>query len=685
MDKHSEAAKKIVKKCYVVGLISFLIFLLIECVFNTYRSNAFKENAAYTARSTVRRIKSQLDQYVVMSDFMENVLNEGYISDENSFNSLTALFPNEEGIIKAFELAPDGIVTDIYPFEGNEHALGLNLLTEHVRKYDADRAKESKEYTLGGPYTLKQGGMGALLFNPVYQMDETGEESFWGFVVLVIDWDKFIDEIGLDKLQEASYCYEIWALDSQDNERVVLAQSQEKMPEGSITVECEIPNYTWYVDIVPSNGWISVQEKIGLGILCYILSLMVSTIYYQISSKNYQKQQYAMEMKKAALQAENANEAKTRFLFNMSHDIRTPMNAIMGFSTLLEKNLENQEKAEGYLRKIQSSSKLLLTIINQVLEMSRIESGTSVLNLEAEDLHSLFQTVSTVFESDIQKKHLQYSVHIDIQHIYAFCDKTKLQEIFLNILGNAIKYTPDNHSIHVDLRELPSQDTLKANYEFVCEDTGIGMSEDYLPHIFDEFSREHTTTENKVVGTGLGLSIVKSMVELMGGEIRVESVRDAGTKFIVQVSLDIASKQDVYGKKEAISFSSHIAKKENRILLAEDNDLNAEIVIELLKEEGFQVDRVVDGQQCVNTLKAASDGEYTLILMDIQMPVLNGYEATKQIRKLENTQKAGIPVIAMTANAFQEDKQKAMESGMNDHVGKPIDMYVLLSTMKKYL
>ena len=569
--------------------------------------------------------------------------------------------------------------------EGNEHALGLNLLTEHVRKYDADRAKESKEYTLGGPYTLKQGGMGALLFNPVYQMDETGEESFWGFVVLVIDWDKFIDEIGLDKLQEASYCYEIWALDSQDNERVVLAQSQEKMPEGSITVECEIPNYTWYVDIVPSNGWVSVQEKIGLGILCYILSLMVSTIYYQISSKNYQKQQYAMEMEKAAIQAENANEAKTRFLFNMSHDIRTPMNAIMGFSTLLEKNLENPEKAEGYLRKIQSSSKLLLTIINQVLEMSRIESGTSVLHLEAEDLHSLFQTVNTVVESDIRKKHLHYSVHTDIQHAYAFCDKTKLQEIFLNILGNAIKYTPDNHSIHVDLRELPSQDTLKANYEFVCEDTGIGMSEDYLPHIFDEFSREHTTTENKVVGTGLGLSIVKSMVELMDGEIRVESVRDAGTKFIVQVSLDIASKQDVYGKKEAISFSSHSAKKENRILLAEDNDLNAEIVIELLKEEGFQVDRVVDGQQCVNTLKEATDGKYTLILMDIQMPVLNGYEATKQIRKLEDTQKAGIPVIAMTANAFQEDKQKAMESGMNDHVGKPIDMYVLLSTMKKYL
>lgn len=163
MDKHSEAAKKIVKKCYVVGLISFLIFLLIDGVFNTYRSNSLKESAAYTARSTVRRIKSQLDRYVVMSDFMENVLNEGYISDENSFNSLTALFPNEEGIIKAFELAPDGIVTDIYPLEGNEHALGLNLLTEHVRKYDADRAKESKEYTLGGPYTLKQGGMGNVI------------------------------------------------------------------------------------------------------------------------------------------------------------------------------------------------------------------------------------------------------------------------------------------------------------------------------------------------------------------------------------------------------------------------------------------------------------------------------------------------------------------------------------------
>ena len=583
MDKHSEAAKKIVKKCYVVGLISFLIFLLIDGVFNTYRSNSLKESAAYTARSTVRRIKSQLDQYVVISDFMENALNEGYILDEDSFDSLAALFPNENGIIKAFELAPDGIVTDIYPLEGNEHALGLNLLTEHVRKYDADRAKESKEYTLGGPYTLKQGGMGALLFNPVYQMDETGEESFWGFVVLVIDWDKFIDEIGLDKLQEASYCYEIWALDSQDNERVVLAQSQEKMPEGSITVECEIPNYTWYVDIVPSNGWVSVQEKIGLGILCYILSLMVSTIYYQISSKNYQKQQYAMEMEKAAIQAENANEAKTRFLFNMSHDIRTPMNAIIGYAELGEKHLKEPTILEDYFEKILLCGKKMLHLIDNILELARIENDQATLDETITDVSKNFDLCIDMFRKPIEEKHQTLKFNKNIRYPYLYMDDARSSEITINILSNAVKYTGEGGNISCTLNQYPGEKEGWSVLELIIADNGIGMSEEFQKHIFESFSQERSSSDSGIEGSGLGMGIVKKLVDLMNGKITVQSKPGAGSTFTITLPLKIANEEERNPKHA--DGQLNIKKLEGkRVLLVEDNDLNAEIATELLTE-----------------------------------------------------------------------------------------------------
>ena len=251
-------------------------------------------------------------------------------------------------------------------------------------------------------------------------------------------------------------------------------------------------------------------------------------------------------------------------------------------------------------------------------------------------------------------------------------------------MSNAIKYTPDGHSIHVTIREVASDDVQKAKYVFICEDTGIGMSKEYLPHIFEEFSRENTTTENKVVGTGLGLPIVKSMIELMGGNIQVESTQGTGTKFTVTVSLTIASKEDVYKEPEQKRISDGDRKKDIRILLAEDNELNAEIAIELLTEAGFHVERVADGQECCEQMKEMAEGYYDLILMDIQMPNLNGYEATKKIRQMDNQKKASIPIIAMTANAFAEDKEMTRKMGMNAHIAKPIDVELLISTIEKY-
>ena len=685
MAKRNPVEKKIQRKCYVVGLIAFVSALFLAYfLLENIRKNE-QAAATYTAQNTVRRIQSQLDEYVTCSNVLENVILAGYELNEEGFSTLASMLPNEDGVVKAFELAPKGVVAEIYPMEENAEAIGLDLLTAHERAVDAKLAKDSMEYTIAGPFELRQGGTGALLFNPVYQMNTMEQQEFWGFIVLVIDWDKFVAKMGLDRLSEADYCYRIWKEDSVTGEPNVLVQCPHTFPKDRLTVDCTLPNDRWYFDIIPSDGWIPISYWISDVVICYVLSLLIAVLFYLLFMKRYHEQQYAEKLQLSAAEAQEASEAKTRFLFNMSHDIRTPMNAIMGFTELLNRNLDDQEKARGYLRKIQNASSLLLTIINQVLEMARIESGTVTLKLEATDLSALFHSVNTVFEADIQKKNIQYSEDAHVPHKFAYCDKTKLEEIYLNIVSNAIKYTPDGHAIRVEIHELPSEDKKKACYRFTCEDSGIGMSADYLPHIFDEFSREHTTTENKVVGTGLGLPIVKSLIEQMGGTIQVESTQGVGTKFTVDLTLTLASREEVYSSPEASAEAEHAKLRGRRILLAEDNDLNAEIAIALLGEKGLLIERAADGEECCTMLAQAPEGYYDLILMDIQMPRMNGYEAAAKIRGMADVKKAGIPIIAMTANAFAEDRQAALDAGMNAHVAKPIDMAVLLPTLLRWL
>lgn len=685
MVKRNPVEKKIQRKCCVVGLIAFVSALFLAYfLLDNIRKNE-QAAATYTAQNTVRRIQAQLDEYVTCSNVLENVILAGYELNEEGFSALASMLPNEDGVVKAFELAPKGVVAEIYPMEENAEAIGLDLLTAHERAADAKLAKESMEYTIAGPFELRQGGTGALLFNPVYQMNAAEQREFWGFIVLVIDWDKFVAKMGLDRLSEADYCYRIWKEDSVTGEPNELVQCPHTFPKDRLTVDCTLPNDRWYFDIIPSGGWIPISYWISDVVICYVLSLLIAALFYLFFMKRYHEQQYAEKLQLSAVEAQEASEAKTRFLFNMSHDIRTPMNAIMGFTELLNRNLDDQEKARGYLRKIQNASSLLLTIINQVLEMARIESGTVTLKLEATDLSALFHSVNTVFEADIQKKNIQYSEDAHVPHKFAYCDKTKLEEIYLNIVSNAIKYTPDGHAIRVEIHELPSEDKKKACYRFTCEDSGIGMSADYLPHIFDEFSREHTTTENKVVGTGLGLPIVKSLIEQMGGTIQVESTQGVGTKFTVDLTLMLAPREEVYSSPEALAEAEHAKLRGRRILLAEDNDLNAEIAIALLGEEGLLIERAADGEECCTMLAQAPEGYYDLILMDIQMPRMNGYEAAAKIRGMADVKKAGIPIIAMTANAFAEDRQAALDAGMNAHVAKPIDMAVLLPTLLRWL
>ena len=681
MKKDSELYKKIKVRCYIVGLIAFLTALIVGVFLLHNLEKDEKTTGKYMAQITEKRVRARLDQYSMLSALLGNYISAGENLDENTFSELAEKIPNEDGVIKAFELAPEGIVTDIYPKQGNEGAFGLDVLREHEQKKDAILARDSGKYTLGGPYQLKQGGTGALLFNPVYQDNNSEQDEFWGFVILVIDWDRFIEEINLDYLSDADFCYRIWTYDRGSSDKIILAESQDNMSDNILTVECTVPNNTWYFDIIHSRGWIPRFYQIMCIVISCIFSLLIATVFYLISSKKHRERQYEAELEKSAEQAKNANEAKTRFLFNMSHDIRTPMNAIVGFSGLLEKNLQNERKAKEYLEKIQSSSNLLLRIINQVLEMARIESGTAVLQLKAEDMDALFHRVNTVFEEDVRKKNLQYHAVLDVRHHYVVCDQTKLQEIMLNIISNAIKYTPEGHSIYVEVHEAVSENPSKIRYIFSCEDTGIGMSEEYLPHIYEEFSREHSTTENKVPGTGLGLPIIKSMIELMGGSIQVESRQGIGTKFTIDLSFDIALKEEVYGSEDTIESSAIHTIKGKRILLVEDNELNAEIAKTVLEDVGALITRAENGQQALELFKEKPAGTFDVILMDLMMPVMDGYTATRKIRELERSDAKTVPIIAMTANAFDEDRKRSREAGMNGHLAKPLNIQDIIGTI----
>ena len=673
MIKKDNTSKQIRIYCLVVGIISFFIVSVCGQLLNRNTVNEEKMRAAFTAETTVNRIKSQLNRYLDVSEFFQNIIGSGHQMDSKEFQALSQMISDDSQIIKVIEQAPDGVVKDIYPLKGNEAAFGIDMLNNPARKHEANLAMKSGQYTIAGPYELNQGGLGSLLFEPIYITDKSGEKSFWGFSILVLDWNRFLEELELDKLTDASYCYQMWKKDGNSGKKTIIAQGGDAIHKGAVQISCKVPNDTWYFEIIPHTGWVTVKQQALVFLVAVSIAVLVTAICYLMLHRKQREKLYTEEIRKSAEKARKANEAKTRFLFNMSHDIRTPMNAIVGFSGLLEKSIHDEKKSLDYIKKIRVSSDILLTIINQVLEMARIESGKITLNPESVNIREMVEAMNTVFESSLTKKSLEYQCSLNVVHDQILCDKTKMEEIILNVVSNSIKYTNPHGKITVSIDELDSEDEKNANYKVVVEDNGIGMSQDYLPHIFEEFSREHTSTETRVAGTGLGLPIVKSLVDRMGGTIEVESEEGKGTRFIMKFSFPVSLENQVR-EKEKQNIPDITEKLEGkRILLAEDNELNAEIAETVLEETGIKVKHVEDGIQCIEELKKMPEKYYDVILMDVQMPNMDGYTATQRIRDLDDS-RAEIPIIAMTANAYDEDRRKAQEAGMDGFLAKPLDV-----------
>ena len=382
--------------------------------------------------------------------------------------------------------------------------------------------------------------------------------------------------------------------------------------------------------------------------------------------------------------AESANRAKSTFLFNMSHDIRTPMNAIIGYADLASRHLDDPAKLEKYMENIQVCGQNLLMLLNNVLDLARIENDKTEIEYSVSDVDKDFRNCIAMFQNQADSKGQTLTVTAHLLHPYIYADVPHLTEVCTNLVSNAVKYTGAGGTICCDITQKPGKKEGWCNMVITVADNGIGMSQEFQKHIFEPFERERTSTVSKVEGSGIGMGIVKKLVGLMGGTVAVESKIGVGSKFTVTIPCRIASQEETQAKRDTTS-SDKKSLLGVKILLTEDNDLNAEIAAELLQEEGCTVDRAKDGVECVDMLEKAANGTYQLILMDIQMPVMNGYDAAKKIRRMDDPQKAGIPIIAMTANAFSEDRQAALDAGMNDHVAKPINMNVLVPTIRKYL
>ena len=504
---------------------------------------------------------------------------------------------------------------------------------------------------------------------------------------MIYDNDRDFKSVPLTKTMEACF-----AVSSGEGTLLsILNKTLKAMPSDMLTSALAIYDSTadkvTFCDFIKDNmlAFFATAGFFALGILGIILVLLrkarKAEAAARLAANDTQKLNDKLEI--ALKKAEDASLAKTCFLNNMSHDIRTPMNAILGYAQLMEDELKGMELPETleHLEKLHQSGNLLLSIINNVLDMARIESGRMEIDENYGRIENIRQTLFEIFDDEAKKKNLALYYTMNVEHEHILTDTIKVKEIFVNILSNAIKYTPPGGSVRVNVDELPCDEPGYMIARTRVSDTGIGMSQDYLTKIFDAFTRERNTTKSKIAGSGLGMSIVKKYVELLGGTINVESELGKGSTFTVTLKHRIVD-ESYYVKNHAENpeTCSEILKGRN-ILLAEDNDLNAEIAEEILKRAGLKTERVEDGIQCVNRIIEMPAGTYDMILMDIQMPQMNGYKATQAIRNLPDKDKACIPIIAMTANAFEEDKRDAIAAGMNGHIAKPIQVDKLFSTL----
>ena len=658
--------------------------------------------AIFSRDEATEKLTGMLAEYTSYAkDCLGNQVLKFYIQEYDSYDEMTQALQNRE-IDMVFYAGrnPDFAEKNGYALTNTAWTYSLMAVTDE-KKFDEDRL-----YTVAVPKEKDALKQHIAFCYPQWKLvdydsledaaDMVMNEKADCFLIgtsqaLKYDNERDFKSVPLTKTMEA--CFAVRG--GEGPILSILNKTLKAMPSDMLTSALAIYDSTadkvTFWDFVKDNmpAFFVTAGFSSLGIIGIILVLLrkarKAETVAKLAANDTQKLNDKLEI--ALKKAEDASLAKTRFLNNMSHDIRTPMNAILGYAQIMEDELNGKEMPEvsEHLEKLQQSGNLLLSIINNVLDMARIESGRMELDENYCRIEDVWKSLFAVFDENAMKKNIALHYAMNVEHEHVLTDVTKVKEILVNILSNAIKYTPAGGSVMVDVDELPCDESGYMIVKIRVSDTGIGMSQDYQTKIFEAFTREQNTTKSKIAGTGLGMSIVKKYVDLLGGTINVESELGKGSTFTVTLKHRIAD-ESYYVKKhiEEPGTGSEILEGRN-ILLTEDNDLNAEIAEAILERAGLKTERVEDGIQCVNRIMEMPVGTYDMILMDIQMPKMDGYKATQAIRNLPDRDKACIPIIAMTANAFVEDKRDAIAAGMNGHIAKPIQVDKLLSMLAEVI
>jgi signal transduction histidine kinase/BarA-like signal transduction histidine kinase len=667
-------------------LLAVLPLLLVISVISVAIGNIIAENnrkiATFEAEAKAKDISRIIESYVQDLNIWGALLDE-YGEDviEEDFDELAEKIYGSSSNIRCVQMAPDGVVTYLHPYEGNEAALGHDLFADPARVEEATLARETGEVILSGPLTLKQGGKGLISRKPIYSSVSDEPDHFWGFVMIVLDLDMINEQLGLEKYAYEGYDYRLYR--EYGEETLIATESTDQELTDAVEVDVAVPtNITWKLSVQPKGGWVSRGSWIIIflsDILVFVLGMTYIYFYYK-KKDNAEKDKAQQNVLAAALTAaEDASHAKSEFLSRMSHDIRTPINGIMGMTGIALRNTTNPERVEDCLHKIDDSSRHLCSLINDVLDMSKIEAGKVSVNEAPFNLISVAEKCSSIIRGQLIDKKIDFITDFEeIKHSALIGDALHLERIIINILGNSVKFTNEGGKIIFRIEEL-ADDEENVLFRMQFSDTGIGMSKEFLPKVFDVFAQDIKQGRTNYQGTGLGMSITKQFVEMLNGKIDVKSEKNVGTEFTVEIPFVI--NHDV--EESGVQAQSEFTLAGYKILLVEDNELNAEIATEILKEAGADITAAQNGKIAVDICASSEESYFDLILMDIMMPEMDGLTATRAIRSMTRTDMQTIPIIAMTANAFAEDRKAAMEAGMNGYVTKPIDVAILIKEIRE--
>ena len=667
-----------------VLMIGLVVLVNIGIRADSSQRDLIRSRAELNAVTYADHMKADIVRGIDITNTFEQIV----ISENGKISMFSKVAENMMAdYVQSIQIAPDGVVTEIYPEDGNK-AGKIDLIYDKERGKISCYARDNDVITMQGPFSLKQGGTGIAVRNPVYVEQKNGERTFWGFTIVIIRVpDIFADSI--KSLTDFSYEYKLSKSIAPWDETYEEVYGSGVEMIDPVTYTFELGDSQWVLEVMPENGWNS-NEKLyrlwGCGLLIVLLLtgfvFMIMLLHRTQESENTVVK-LNKKLQKALEQAKTASVEKSNFLFNMSHDIRTPMNAVIGMTSLIRHDAGNKDKVIEYADKIDVSSQHLLGIINDILDMSKIEAGKTVFKYDDFSILNFIQEINNLFHSQIDEKKQILTTKKNIRHEWVNGDQLHLMQIFNNLLSNAVKYTQEGGEIQFLVEECETNSSVYAKYRFLVRDNGIGMSADFKDKIFDAFTCAENSVTNKIQGTGLGMAITRNLVEAMGGTIDVESELGQGSCFEVLIELRIAEDRTVaLAAQEDTDEQDGNILQGMRFLCAEDNELNAEILTELLKIEGAECTICENGEEVLKAFEQSAPGDYDMILMDVQMPVMNGYEATKAIRRSSHELAKTIPIIAMTANAFSEDIQHSLAAGMNAHVSKPVEMKVLEKTIR---